>query len=88
MQQQILLFLIFFRVFKPIEFMEEINSSYIPEIKAIVPPDTPGTTSAAPIAMPLSINKKYPLGDRLKGFEVNIFPIQGQFHRRKPEFHL
>ena len=28
------------------------NSSYIPEINAIVPPETPGTTSAAPIAIP------------------------------------
>ena len=28
------------------------NSSYMPEIKAIVPPETPGTTSAAPIAIP------------------------------------
>lgn len=29
-----------------------INSSYIPEINAIVPPETPGTTSAAPMAIP------------------------------------
>ena len=32
--------------------MEFNNSSYMPEIKAIVPPETPGTTSAAPIAIP------------------------------------
>ena len=30
-----------------------INFSYIPSIRAIVPPDTPGTTSAAPMQKPL-----------------------------------
>ena len=30
------------------EFIVLINSSYIPEMNAIVPPETPGTTSAAP----------------------------------------
>ena len=29
------------------------SGSKIPVINAIVPPDTPGTTSAAPIAIPL-----------------------------------
>ena len=37
---------------KLMERMELINSSYIPVIKAMVPPDTPGMTSAAPIAHP------------------------------------
>jgi hypothetical protein len=36
--------------------MELSNSSYIPVIKAIVPPDTPGTTSAPPMAIPLRNN--------------------------------
>lgn len=49
-----------FQVLKNEKFklwMVFINSSYIPEINAIVPPDTPGTTSAAPIAIPFK-NKK------------------------------
>jgi hypothetical protein len=33
-------------------FMEVIKSSYILVISAIVPPETPGTRSAIPIAMP------------------------------------
>ena len=32
--------------------IDAISSSYIPEMKAIVPPDTPGTASAAPMAIP------------------------------------
>ncbi len=46
-----------FKTFIALKLTELIlsnNSSYIPEIKAIVPPETPGTTSAAPIAIPLS----------------------------------
>lgn len=42
-------------------FMELINSSYIPTIKAIVPPETPGTTSAAPMPMPFNTNRLYAL---------------------------
>ena len=34
-------------------FIEAIKSSYILVIRAIVPPETPGTRSAIPIAMPL-----------------------------------
>ena len=30
----------------------------MPTIKAIVPPETPGTTSAAPIPMPFRANNK------------------------------
>src|SRR5699024_7328536 len=33
------------------------SSSYTPVIKAMVPPDTPGTTSAAPMAIPLRKTK-------------------------------
>ena len=40
---------------KLILFILSINSSYIPEINAIVPPDTPGTTSAAPMAIPFRV---------------------------------
>ena len=40
------------------DLIELINSSYIPVIKAIVPPETPGTTSAAPIAIPFKIKTK------------------------------
>jgi hypothetical protein len=29
------------------------KGSYMPDMKAIVPPETPGTTSAAPMAIPL-----------------------------------
>ena len=35
------------------DFKELINCSYIPVTKAIVPPDTPGITLAAPIPKPL-----------------------------------
>ncbi len=38
--------------------MENINLSYIPKIKAIVPPLTPGTASAIPINRPLRKMKK------------------------------
>ena len=34
------------------DFIESINSSYIPVIKAIVPPETPGIISAIPIKTP------------------------------------
>ena len=39
--------------------MEPTNSSYIPMMKAIVPPDTPGITSAAPMQAPLSVTPAY-----------------------------
>jgi hypothetical protein len=35
------------------DFIEFINSSYIPVINAIVPPDTPGIISAIPMNKPL-----------------------------------
>ena len=35
------------------DFIESINSSYIPVMNAIVPPDTPGIISAIPINTPL-----------------------------------
>ena len=35
-----------------IEAMDPTNSSYMPMMNAIVPPDTPGMTSAAPIHAP------------------------------------
>ncbi len=34
------------------DFKAFINLSYIPEMKAIVPPETPGITFAAPMATP------------------------------------
>ena len=34
------------------DFKSFINLSYMPEIKATVPPETPGITFAAPIANP------------------------------------
>ena len=37
-----------------IAFIEPTSSSYIPVMKAIVPPDTPGITSAAPMQIPLT----------------------------------
>ena len=46
-------------ILKLIELIDFNNSSYIPVINAIVPPETPGTISAAPIAIPLSNNFKY-----------------------------
>ena len=45
-----------FKVLRSTLFMELINSSYIPTIKAIVHPDTPGTTSAAPIPIPFKVS--------------------------------
>jgi len=42
-----------FRAFILNDLSELISSSYIPVIKAIVPPETPGTTLAIPIAIPL-----------------------------------
>ena len=33
-----------------------INSSYIPVIRAMVPPETPGTRSAIPMAIPFKVN--------------------------------
>ena len=36
------------------------KGSYMPDMKAIVPPETPGTTSAAPMAIPLrKINSEF-----------------------------
>ena len=35
-----------------------ISSIYIPVTNAIVPPETPGTTSAAPIARPFMYNSR------------------------------
>ena len=43
------------KAFKLIRLIESTNSSQMPDIKAIVPPDTPGTTSAAPIAIPFRL---------------------------------
>ena len=37
------------------DLMEPSSSSYMPVRKAIVPPDTPGITSAAPMPMPLRV---------------------------------
>ena len=39
--------------------IEPTNSSYIPIMKAIVPPDTPGITSAAPMQAPLTATPTY-----------------------------
>jgi hypothetical protein len=36
------------------DFKEFINCSYIPVTKAIVPPETPGITLAAPMPKPLT----------------------------------
>jgi len=47
-----------FKEEKLIDFIELINSSYMPEINAIVPPDTPGTTSAAPIPTPFRVTRR------------------------------
>ncbi len=41
-----------FSEFVLIDFIESINSAYIPVIKAIVPPETPGIISAIPIKTP------------------------------------
>jgi len=40
------------------ERIDLISSSYIPRISAMVPPETPGTTSAAPIQKPLMETNK------------------------------
>ena len=40
------------------DFMALINCGYIPRIKAMVPPLTPGTTSAEPTQNPFIINLK------------------------------
>ena len=45
-----------FKVLRSTLFMELINSSYIPPIKTIVHPDTPGPTSAAPIHIPFTVS--------------------------------
>ena len=45
------------------ERMALISFSYIPSIRAIVPPDTPGTTSAAPMQKPLRAIIIYVLKD-------------------------
>jgi len=42
-----------FRKLRLKERMALISVSYMPSIRAIVPPDTPGTTSAAPMQKPL-----------------------------------
>ena len=39
------------------DFRECISSSYIPVINAIVPPDTPGIISEAPIPIPLRVSR-------------------------------
>jgi hypothetical protein len=36
------------------DLIEKRSSSYMPVIKAMVPPDTPGTTSAAPMHNPFT----------------------------------
>jgi hypothetical protein len=41
----------------PTEEMALRSFSYIPKTTAIVPPETPGTTSAAPIASPENVTK-------------------------------
>lgn len=45
-----------FNEFEFTDFIESINSSYIPVIKAIVPPETPGIISAIPIKTPFKYN--------------------------------
>jgi hypothetical protein len=56
--------------FTSIDLIEMINSRYIPRINAIVPPDTPGTTSATPIQKPFKPNTKY--SHKVRGLEVSI----------------
>ena len=38
--------------------IEATNSSYMPIMKAIVPPDTPGITSAAPMHAPFTLTSR------------------------------
>ena len=39
--------------------IDPTNSSYMPIMKAMVPPDTPGMTSAAPLQAPLTDVSRY-----------------------------
>jgi hypothetical protein len=47
------------RLLKSNDLIASINSSYIPRIKAMVPPETPGTTSEAPIQKPFALRMIY-----------------------------
>ena len=42
-----------------IDAIEPTNSSYMPIMNAMVPPDTPGMTSAAPMQAPLRVTMRY-----------------------------
>ena len=65
------------------EFIAKISLSYIPKIKAKVPPDMPGIISAIPMAMPLknsavfcvgSFMKPLPLAEEQKE-HLQVFPL-------------
>ena len=58
-----------FRKFKKVrsrELIAKISLSYIPKIKAKVPPDIPGIISAMPIAMPLKNSAVFCIADFMK----------------------
>ena len=62
-----------------IEASEPTNSSYMPMMKAIVPPDTPGMTSAAPIHAPLTATMRF----FTNPFILLHYPFYEIGHRRK-----
>jgi len=51
-------FFIFFRVFQENELILSRSYLYIPVIRAMVPPEIPGTISAAPISIPFRKRNK------------------------------
>ena len=87
-----------------IEASEPTNSSYIPIMKAIVPPDTPGMTSAAPIQAPFTATITFfqnpfilPWSETLLLLQISFSnPRSGllsdcpisPYHRRVPQSHI